>query len=152
MSTFKGNVPKRSDVKGNASEVYAFKVAIVKAIVQAIDNNFIGAIGTVNHKTELQWIFNCKVRRAFNEKPLYIIGNASNEMGEFSLVRLDLTDVSYFVTIKPEANFPKDQNQGEQLEPDMIEGTIWASARTHAAAMGNVFLLYMGVEPVWTSL
>ena len=34
----------------------------------------------------------------------------------------------------------------------MIEGTTWASSRTHAAAMGNVFLLYMGVEPVYGEL
>ena len=152
MSTFTASVPKRSDVKGDASEVYAFKVAIVKAIVQAIENNFIGAVGTVNHKTELQWIFNPKVHRALNGKPLCIIGNASNEMGEFSLVRLDLTDVSYFITIKPEANFPKKQDQGEQPEITMIEGTAWEGSRTHAADMGNVFLLYMGVEPVYGEL
>ncbi len=70
-------------------------------ILGGITAGTIAAIGTLSHESNnFIYLFAPQIHLNLGGKPLGIVGNASNKMGEFSCVYIKLTDLKYFPYIE----------------------------------------------------
>ena len=95
---------------------------------------------------ETMFIYNPQVHTKLNGTPSAILGNASNVIGEFTLVSLSLDLVFLFPTIirkeehhalSPGRDIPKELLTGTTWHEDDDETFVWT-------AVPNIFLIYFG--------
>ena len=115
-------------------------------LVNAIHANTILAIRTVAFDMlQIQYIFDPKIYTKLDGTPISIIGNASNKMGEFSLVHLRIALIALFPCViqKELINIPP---LGKYIPLDLLVGTSWENSNeTFACApVPNIFFTYFG--------
>ena len=87
--------PKRSDITGSCEQAFGLGTDLQTTIINSLWANTVAAIGIVAFGSlETQFIFNPQVNTKPNGTPIAILGNSSNNMGEFTLVSLSLALIS----------------------------------------------------------
>ena len=99
--------PKRPDITGSCKQAFGLGTDLQTTIINSIRSNTVAAIGIVAFGSlETQFIFNPQVCTKPNGTPIAILGNASNNLGEFTLVSLSLALISLFpCVIQKEDNY-----------------------------------------------
>lgn len=99
--------PKAYGHYGLPTQVFAYDDFILKAMIRGIDNGTITALEANNNGSLcFKYLSSLKVYRDLEGKPRFIIGNASNEIGEFSLLKIKLVlAINQFVSIGKHSSF-----------------------------------------------
>jgi len=151
MTTFTLTMPKRTDVTGLPTQVFLYD-DFIQAMIRGIDNGTIAALGTINNGSLcFKYLFSPKVHRDLSGKPCFIIGNASDEIGEFSLLKIDLVSIKQFTYIGKRTCFPPGMTLGADFTAAHLAHTTWDQSAESISAMvlPNFFPLYFGQEPVY---
>ena len=151
-SSFTESIPTRKDINGSSEQVFKLGPHFVDALVQAIEAGTIAAIGTVNVESAcLQYVFAPRVYKNLKGVPQSIVGNASDTIGEYSLVVVDLSRVRSFAVIGKRASFHKDCVLGETIPVDpYLADTKWKDAQDSIAAtlLPTFFPIYFGQKVI----
>ena len=146
--TFSDSHPKRPDITGSCEDAFGLGTDLQTTIINSIRANTLSAIGIVAFGSlETQFIFNPQVHTKPNGTPIAILGNASNKMGEFTLVYLSLASICLFpCVIQKEVNYILPH--GADIPNDLLAGSSWhGSTDTYVCvAVPNVTLFYFGQE------
>ena len=81
--------PRRIDITGAADQVYSF-CRMVDSLCKAIIAGHVSAIGMANTNLNMSYITCPQVHTDLAGIPKKIIGCGSNELGEFTIVVVDL--------------------------------------------------------------
>ena len=139
---------KHLDITGSCKEAFGLGTDLQMTIINFLWANTAAAIGIVAFGSlETQYIFNPQVHTKPNGTPIAILGNASNKMGEFTLVSLYLASISLFpCVIQKEDNYILPH--GADIPNDLLVGSTWhGSADTYVCMLvPNVVLFYFGQE------
>ncbi len=96
-SYFTKSLPKRGDIMRSPDQAFnmnSTRKGYYDYILGGITSGTIAAIGTLSHESNnFIYLFAPQIHRDLGEKPLGIVGNAFNKMGEFSCVYIKLTDL-----------------------------------------------------------
>ena len=116
-------------------------------VVGAINAKNVAAIGMVLSVNLLvQYLCGPKIHTNLAGKPLAIIGNTSNKIGEFSLAMIPLSSIKmFFAVFKKECNADLLEH-GDNIPDEFCKDTKWhRSLSTHVGmALPNIFLIYFG--------
>ncbi len=123
--TFSDSHPKRPDITGSCEDAFGLGTDLQTTIINSIRANTLSAIGIVAFGSlETQFIFNPQVHTKPNGTPIAILGNASNKMGEFTLVHLSLASICLFpCVIQKEVNYILPH--GVDISNDLLVGSTW---------------------------
>jgi hypothetical protein len=123
--------------------------ALNTTIINAIRANTVAAIGTVaTGLLQLQYIYAPKISTEPDGTPVAILGNASNEMGEFALTSLPLASIKFFPCIIQKEDGCA-LSQGLVLPTELLTDTTWTEADEEyvCVALPNIFFIYFGQDP-----
>jgi hypothetical protein len=78
--------------------------------------------------------------------PIAFIGNSSNKMGEFSLIKIDVTSICLFHYIKDKATMDANLNHGDDMPADLLSETYWKDFEEPIVStlIPNFFITYFG--------
>jgi hypothetical protein len=105
-TTYMASFLKRPDITGAPNQVLQFNNFFLEHLIGGIKANTISAIGTINPGSLCtQYLYAPQIHFNLAGKPIAFIGNSSNKMGEFSLIKIDVTSIRLFPYIKDKANY-----------------------------------------------
>ncbi len=88
-------------------------------------------------------------------KPIAFIGNSSNKMGEFSLIKIDVTSIHLFPYIKDKSTMDVSLNHGDDLPKESLSEINWNDFKEliSGTLIPNFFITYFGQDlPMATSV
>ena len=98
--TFTTLHPIRGDITGSADQAFGTVDTLVDYVIGGIKGKTIAAIGMIAHGTRaVQYLYAPRVHTNLGGKPISIIGNASNNPGEFTCVMMSLASMKFFLHI-----------------------------------------------------
>jgi hypothetical protein len=112
-------------------------------------NNTISAIGTINPGSLCtQYLYAPQIHYNLAGKPIAFIGNSSNNMGEFSLIKIDITSICLLPYIKDEATMDDSLNHGDDLPKESLSETNWNDSKELiiGTLIPNFFITYFGQD------
>ena len=127
---------RRADVTGSSLQVYS-SPEITDSLVKAIQAGHVSAIGSTDINTNLVYIINPRVHTDLDGKPIDIVGNASDTKNEFSLVRVSIQSLGYFIVIGEQDDLPADMIGPEAINEDCLATTSFTELTVKAALMPN---------------
>jgi hypothetical protein len=96
--------PQEGDITGSPNQAFnmnSTRKGYYHYILGSITAGTIAAIGTLSHESNnFIYLIATQIHCNLGEKPLGIVDNASNKMGEISCVYIKLTDLKYFPYIE----------------------------------------------------
>jgi hypothetical protein len=145
-TTFTASFPKRPDIMGAPNQVFQF-VNFLDCLIGGIKANTISAIGTINPGFLCtQVVYAPQIHFNLAGNPIAFIGNSSKKMGEFILIKIDVTSICLFPFIKDKATMDANLNHGDDMPLDLISKTNWKDFKVHTIGMliPNFFITYFG--------
>jgi hypothetical protein len=110
---------------GAPNQVFEFN-NFLDCLIGGIEANTISAIGTINPGSLCtQFIYAPQIHFNLAGKPIAFIGNLSNKMGEFSLIKINVTSICLFPYIKDKATMVASLNHGDDLPAELISKNDW---------------------------
>ncbi len=95
-TTDMASFPKRPDITGAPDQVFKFD-NFLDCLIGGIKGNTISAIGTINPGSLCtQYLYAPQIHFNLAGNPIAFIGNPSNKMGEFSLIKIDVLSICLF--------------------------------------------------------
>ena len=89
--------PKRSDITRSCEQAFGLGTVLKTTMVNSIKAGTVAAIGIVAFGSlETQFIYSPQVYTKVDGTPIAILGNASNVIGEFTLVYFSLDSIILF--------------------------------------------------------
>ncbi len=114
-TTYMASFPIRPDIMGAPGQVFKFN-NFLDRLIGGIKANTIFAIGTINPGSLCtQFLYALQIHFNLAGEPIAFIGNLSNKMGEFSLIKIDITSIRLFPCIKDKASMVGSLNHGDDL-------------------------------------
>ncbi len=114
-TTYMASFPKRPDITGAPDQVFQFN-NFLEHLIGGIKANTISAIRTINPGSLCtQYRYAPQIHFNLAGEPLAFIGNLPNKMGEFSLIKIDVTSIRLFPHIKDKATMDVSLNHGDDL-------------------------------------
>jgi len=153
MSTlYSKSKPRRADITGAADQVYSFPGEMVDSICRSIIAGHVSAIGTADINLNMCYITCPQVHTDLAGVPRKIIGCGSNEMGEFTLVVVDLYSLGYFVVVSEEAVLPPGMGGVIDISAELLKETSFSAKTVRGALMPNWIPFYYGKDLPYGSL
>jgi hypothetical protein len=148
--TYTASFPKRPDITGAPNQVFKFN-NFLDHLIGGIKANTISAIGTINPGSLCtQYLYAPQIHFNLAGEPIAFIGNLSNEMGEFSLIKIDVTSIRLFPYIKDKATMDVSLNHGDNLPKESLSKTNWNDFKDKEPIIGtlipNFFITYFGQD------
>ncbi len=95
-------------------------------MIGGIKANTISAIGTINPGSLCtQYLYAPQIHFNLAGEPIAFNGNSSNKIGEFSLIKIDVTSICLFPYIKDKATMDISLNHGDDLPKELLVKTNW---------------------------
>jgi hypothetical protein len=124
-TTYTASFPKRLDITGAPNQVFQFN-NFPERLIGGIKANTISTIGTINPGSLCtQYLYAPQIHFNLAGKPIAFIGNSSNKMGEFSLIKIDVTFIRLFPYIKDKTTMDVSLNHGDDLPKELLSKTNW---------------------------
>jgi hypothetical protein len=99
-TTYMASFPKRPDITGAPDQVFKFD-NFSDRLIGGIKANTISTIGTINPGSLCnQFLYAPQIHFNLAGEPIAFIGNLSNKMGEFSLIKIGIRPIHLFPYIK----------------------------------------------------
>jgi hypothetical protein len=143
-TTYKASFPKRPNITGAPDQVFKFN-NFLDRLIGGIKANTIFAIGTINPGSLCtQFLYATQIHFNLAGKPIAFIGNLSNKMGEFSLIKIDITSISLFPYIKDKGTMDNSLNHGDDLPTELLSKTDWTDFKDPIVGtlIPNFFITY----------
>ncbi len=118
-------------------------------MIGGIKANTISAIGTINPGSLCtQYLYAPQIHFNLANKPIAFIGNLSNKMGEFSLIKIDVTSIRLFLYIKDKATMDVSLIHGDDLPKESLSKTDWDDFKELIVGtlIPNFFITYFGKD------
>ncbi len=118
-------------------------------MIGGIKANTISTIGTINSGSLCtQYLYAPQFHFNLAGKPIAFIGNTSNKMGEFSLIKIDVTSIHLFPYIKDKAAMDVSLNHGDDLPKELLSKTDWNDFEEPiiGTLIPNFFITYFGQD------
>ncbi len=145
-TTYMASFPKRSDITGAPDQVFK------------LDNFLDHLIGGIKadtisrHRAYLtgslctQFFYAPQIHFNLAGKPIAFIGNSSNKMGKFSLIKISVASICLFPYIKDKATLDASLNHGDDLLADLLYKTDWKDSKEPiiGTLIPNFFITYFG--------
>jgi hypothetical protein len=121
----------------------------MERLIGGIKANTISAIGTINPGSLCtQYLYAPQIHFNLAGKPIAFIGNASNKMGEFSLIKIDDMSIRLFPYIKDKVTMDVSLNHGDDLPKELLSETDWNDFEEPIVGtlIPNFFITYFGQD------
>ncbi len=118
-------------------------------MIGGIKANTISAIGIINPGSLCtQYLYAPQIHFNLAGEPIAFIGNSSNKMGEFSLIKIDITSIHLFPYIKDKAIMDVSLNHGDDLLKELLSKTDWNDFEEPiiGTLIPNFFITYFGQD------
>jgi hypothetical protein len=139
---------KRPDITGNPDQVFKFN-NFLDCLIGGIKANTISTIGTINLRSLCtQYLYAPQIHFNLAGKPIAFNGNSSNKMGEFSLIKIDLTSIHLFPCINDKATMDSSLNHGDDLPKELLSKTDWNDFKEPIVGtlIPNFFITHFGQD------
>jgi hypothetical protein len=124
-TTYMASFPKRPDTMGAPDQVFKFD-NLLDRLIGGINASTVSTIGTINPGSLCtQYLYTHQIHFSLAGKPIAFIGNSSKKMGEFSLIKIDVTSICLFPYIKDKATMDDSLNHGDDLPKESLSKTNW---------------------------
>ncbi len=147
-TTYTASSPKRPDIMGAPDQVFQFN-NFLEHLVGGIKANTISAIGAINPGSLCtQYLYAPQIHFNLASEPIAFIGNLSNKMGKFSLIKVDITSIRLFPYIKDKATMEVSLNHGDDLPKESLSKTDWNNFKEPnvGTLIRNFFITYFGQD------
>ncbi len=93
-----------------------------------------------------QYLYAPQIHFNLAGKPIAFIGNSSNKMGEFSLIKINITSIHLFPYINDKATMDNSPNHGDDLPKELLSKTDWNDFEEPIVGtlIPNFFITYFG--------
>ncbi len=138
--------PKRPDITGAPDQVFKLKI-FLDHLIGGIKANTISAIGTINPGSLCtQFLYAPQIHFNLAGNPIAFIGNLSHKMGEFSLIKINVTSICLFPYIKDKATMDANLNHGDDMPADLLSKTDQKDFKESiiGTLIPNFFITYFG--------
>jgi hypothetical protein len=118
-------------------------------LIRGIKANTISAIGTINPGSLCtQYLYAPQIHFKLAGKSIAFIGNSSNKMGEFSLIKIDVRSIRLFPYIKDKVTMDVSLNHGDDLPKELLSKTNWNNFEEPIVGtlIPNFFITYFGQD------
>jgi hypothetical protein len=117
---YMASFPKRPNITGAPNQVFKFN-NFLDRLIGGIIANTISTIWTINPGSLCtQFLYAPKIHFSLAGNPIAFIGNLSNKMGKFSLIKIDVTFICLFPYIKDKAKMDANLNHGDDMPADWL--------------------------------
>jgi hypothetical protein len=124
-TTYMASISKRPDITGAPDQVFQFN-NFLKHLIGGIKANTLSAIRTINPGSLCtQYLYAPQIHFNLARVPIAFIGNLSNKMGGFNLIKIDVTSIRLFPYIKDKATMDVSLNHGDELSKESLSKTDW---------------------------
>jgi hypothetical protein len=114
------SLPKRPNITGAPDQVFKFN-NFLDCLIGGIKANTISTIGTINLGSLCtQFLYAHHIHFNLAGNPIVFFGNSSNKMGEFSLIKINVTSIHFFNYIKDKATMDANLNHGDEMPMDWL--------------------------------
>jgi hypothetical protein len=140
--------PKRPNITEAPDKVFQNN-NFLERLIGGIKANTISAIGTINPGSLCtQYLYAPQIHFNLAGEPIAFIGNLSNNMGKFSLIKIDITSICLFPYIRDKAAMDVSLNHGDDLPKDLLSKTDWNDFEEPIAGtlIPNFFITYFGQD------
>jgi hypothetical protein len=147
-TTYTASFPKRPDIMGAPNQVFQFN-NFLEHLIGGINANTISAIGTINPGSLCaQYLYAPQIHFNLAGEPIAFIGNLSNKMGKFSLIKIDVASICLFPCIKDKATMDVSLNHGDDLPKESLSETNWNNFEEPIVGMliCNFLITYFGQD------
>ncbi len=147
-TTCTASFPKRPDITGAPNQVFKFD-NFLDRLIGGIKAITISAIGTINPGSLCtQYLYAPQSHFNLAGKPIAFIGNLSNKMGEFSLIKRDVKTICLFPYIKDKVTMDASLNHGDDLPKELLSETDWNDFKEPIVGtlIPNFFITYFGQD------
>jgi hypothetical protein len=147
-TTYTASFPKRPKITGASNQVFQFN-NFLERLIGGIKANTISAIGTINLGSLCtQYLYAPQIHFNLAGKPIAFIGNLSNKMSNFSLIKIDIMSICLFPYIKDEATMDISLNHGDNLPKELLSKTDWNDFKEPIVGtlIPNFFITYFGQD------
>jgi hypothetical protein len=145
-TTYMASFPKRLDITGAPNQVFQFN-NFLDFLIGGIKANTISAIGTINPGSLCtQYLYAPQIHFNLAGEPIAFIGNLSNKIGEFSLIKIDIKSIRLFPCIKDKVTMDDSLNHGDDLPKELSYKTDWNDFKEPIVGtlIPNFFITYFG--------
>ncbi len=145
-TTYMASFPKRPDITRAPNPVFKFD-NFLDRLIGGIKANTISAIGTTNLGSICtQYLYAPQIHFSLAGKPIAFIGNLSNKMGKFSMIKINVMSICLFPYIKDKATMDNSPNHGDDLPKKLLSKTDWNDFKKTIVGtlIPNFFITYFG--------
>jgi hypothetical protein len=121
----------------------------LERLIGGIKANTISAIGTIFPGSLCtQYLYAPQIHFNLAGKPIAFIGNSSNKMGKFSLIKIDVTSIHLLPYIKDKATMDVTFNHGDDLLKESLSKTDWNDFKEPIVGtlIPDFFITYFGQD------
>ncbi len=121
----------------------------LERLIGGIKANTISAIGTINTGSLCtQYLYAPQIHFNLAGKPIAFIGNLSNKMGKFSLIKIDVMSICLFPYIKDKATMDVSLDHGDDLHKKLLSKTDQNNFKELiiGTLIPNFFITYFGQD------
>jgi hypothetical protein len=118
-------------------------------LIGGIKANTISAIGTINPGSLCtQYLYAPQIHFNLAGKPIAFIGDSPNKIGEFSLIKIDVTSIRLVPYIKDKATMDVSLNHGDDFPKESLSKTNWNDFEEPIVGtlIPNFFITYSGQD------
>jgi hypothetical protein len=147
-TTYMASFPKRPNIMGDPDQVCQFN-NFLEHLIGGIKANTISAIRAVNPGSLCtQYLYAPQIHFNLAGKPVAFIGNLSNKMGKFSVIKINITSICLFPCIKDKATTDVSLNHGDDLPKELLSKTNWNNFEEPIVGtlIPNFFITYFGQD------
>ena len=148
ITTYTASFPKRPNIMGAPDQVFQFN-NFLERLIGGIKANTIFTIRTINlGPLCTQYLYAPQIHFNLTGKPIAFIGNLSNKMGGFSLIKIDITSIRLFPYIKDKATMDISLNHLDDLSKELLSKTNWNDFKEPIVGtlIPNFFITYFGQD------
>ncbi len=147
-TTYTASFLKRPDITGAPDQVFQFN-NFLEHLIGGIKADTISAIETINPGSLCtQYLYAPQIHFNLAGEPIAFIGNSSNKMGEFSLIKIDVTSIRLFPYIKDKVTMDVSLNHGDDLPKESLSKANWNDFEEPIVGtlIPNFFITYFGQD------
>jgi hypothetical protein len=147
-TTYMASFRKRPDITGAPDQVFQFN-NFLEYLIGGLKANTISAIETINLGSLCtQYIYAPQIHFNLAGKPIAYIGNLSNKMGKFSLIKINVMSICLFPYIKDKVTMDISLNHGDDLPKELLSKTNWNNFKEPiiGTLILNFFITYFGQD------
>jgi hypothetical protein len=147
-TTYTASFPKRHNITGAPDQVFQFN-NFLERLIRGIKANTISVIWTINPGSLCtRYLYAPQIHFNLTGKPVAFIGNPSNKIGKFSLIKIDITSTCLFPYIKDKATMDVSLNHRDDLPKESLSKTDWNDFEEsiNGTLIPNFFITYFGQD------